>query len=369
MITTPLDMTTFKPLPASSLDMSTFKPLASPQAATTAPKGELRPREGTPLDSWLSDLEGDIRFGGGATVVGRTIGRMEGRGSRGMSPLGDSFMSSPETGLVHTAQGVAQAVEHPPFSLAQAQGLRKAAGGVMEAATIPLMMTGPEEAIGKEAVMRVPAAVKAAGKAIPSAERAGEMLNTVVKAAGKISKAIPSAERAGEMLNTVMGSASNLPVNLSRSGDELMRAVELEPYNTLPKAVRRLIERYTAPLKGAVKGVPKEGARPLTYKEARDAYNAITGKLSDEEISKLTPVMKRQMVKIAMALKDDIGDTAAEVGQAARYYAGMKEYAQAKRLAAAAKLVAKLGLGGLVAGGGVEAGKMVARKMIGSTIQ
>ena len=345
MITTPLDMTTFKPLPASSLDMSTFKPLASPQAATTAPKGELRPREGTPLDSWLSDLEGDIRFGGGATVVGRTIGRMEGRGSRGMSPLGDSFMSSPETGLVHTAQGVAQAVEHPPFSLAQAQGLRKAAGGVMEAATIPLMMTGPEEAIGKEAVMRVPAAVKAAGKAIPS------------------------AERAGEMLNTVMGSASNLPVNLSRSGDELMRAVELEPYNTLPKAVRRLIERYTAPLKGAVKGVPKEGARPLTYKEARDAYNAITGKLSDEEISKLTPVMKRQMVKIAMALKDDIGDTAAEVGQAARYYAGMKEYAHAKRLAAAAKLVAKLGLGGLVAGGGVEAGKMVARKMIGSTIQ
>jgi hypothetical protein len=293
-------------------------------AAVTKSTAEMRP---APKESWFDRADSDLKQGGNQTWLGSALGAMQGRGDKGYSGLESGvskgaadFMGSPETGLLHAAQGVSELPTHP------IKGQIDTAKGALEAATIPLSVMTPEGG--------------APGKV-----------------AGKAAEMLPSAERAGSSIGAVEKAAENIPVKLTHAGDELLRALELKNAgHTMPTALTRLLERYTAPVKTAIKG-QKEGAKPLDFQFARDAYSKITS-LTPEEATTLSGKMKGQLVKIAIALNKDITASAAEVGQAARYQASMKEYTQAKRLAAIAKLMGKLGLktaGTALAGGAVSA--------------
>ena len=286
------------PPPGFKLDKTAAPPppppgfkLDTPAQPTPKPTAEITPPR--------SDQQGLTGMLGHAEQIVRT--KAEG----GTTPAVANFMASPELGVLQAAKGVSEYFTGHPVA-----GMKDEAKGALEAATIPGMVMGPE-------------AVNLA----------------------------PSAERASAIFDAVKAEAGNMPVNLKRAGDELLRMKELDlAGGKMPKAVTRLLERYTAPVKTGVKGV-KEPARPLTYSEARDFYQNIT-QLSADEGQALKPVVRRQMAKVARALKDDIGDAAREAGQAAQYYQAMGEYAKAKQLAGVVKTIAKTAIGASVLGEG-----------------
>lgn len=276
-----------------------------------------------PATRWLQDLSADLRSGGGRTVVGRSLGTLQGRGNKGYSGLESGvskgaaeFLGSPELGAVKTAQGIVETPEHP------IKGPLKALGGVAEMATIPSMVMGGPGAT---------AAIEAA----------------------------PSRKFAAELFKDVSENAGNVPVLLQRSGPELTRFKELaDAGGAMPKAVRRLMSR------AAEAGTP--GGKPLTYDEARDIYSNLSS-LSAEDASRLNPVMRRQMGKAVQALKDDIGEAAGQTGQAAKYYAALKNYAQASKLLRASgkiqEYLAKPAIKAAGAGAGGVAGYELYKKV------
>jgi hypothetical protein len=173
---------------------------------------------------------------------------------------------------------------------------------------------------------------KLSGKKIAISGAMGAGAEAGGMAIGAGLKMLPNAARAAKLLEGVKGKAGDLPVDLSRSGDSLLRIKELSQagHGNLP-VINKLIERYTAPVKTAIKGV-REDAKPLTYSEARDFYQAIS-KLSAKDSMAITGTMKRELGQFANALKQDIGDAADQAGQAAQYYSGMKEYHKAMKMA------------------------------------
>lgn len=265
-----------------------------------------------PHATWLDDLESDLRQGGERTFVGRTLGKMQGRDKgytgleSGTSKGTAEFMGSPVLGATHAAQGIQETPEHP------VKGPLKAIGGVLEMATIPGSFVGG-----------------------PAAE------------AGI--SAAPSRKFAAQLFKDVSAHAGDVPVNLTRSGDALLEMGKGGGW--LPTPIKKLIERYTAPIKGATKS-SREGARPLTYDEARKFYENITS-LSAKDKMSLSPSQSRQLDTIRDTLKHDIGDAAAQAGQAAKYYAAMKNYAQASKLLRASSVIAKWAAGLSTAGGGI----------------
>ncbi len=177
---------------------------------------------------------------------------------------------------------------------------------------------------------------KLSGKSIAKAGAWGAGAELGGVAIGAAAKMIPSAARAAKVLEAVKGKAGEVPVDLSRSGDSLLRIKELSQagHGNLP-VIHKLIERYTAPVKTAIRGV-KDDAKPLTYSEARDFYSAIS-KLSAKDSMAITGTMKRELGEFANLLKHDIGQAADQAGQAAQYYSGIKEYAKAKAMARVAE--------------------------------
>jgi hypothetical protein len=241
---------------------------------------------------FLEDLSHDLRQGGSRTVVGRTLGKLQGRGDKGFeglesgtTPATADFLGSVPLGAAKTAQGIAETPEHP------IAGPLKAVSGVAQMATIPSMVMGG-----------------------PGASAAIE--------------AIPSRKFAAELFKDVSEHAGDVPVSLTRAGDPLLRFKEMaDAGGTMPKAINRLLQRATSP-----------GGKPLTYDEARDIYSNLSA-LSAEDINRLNAPMRRQMGIVTQALKDDIGDAANQAGQAAKYYAAMKDYARASKLLRAASTI------------------------------
>lgn len=268
----------------------------TPAASTaTAPKpsATLRSAE-TGVGPWLEDVEHDIRGGGSRTVIGRGLGRLQGRGARGysglesgVSPETADFMGSVPLGMTKVAQGIVEIPKHP------VRGVGKVIGGALQTATIPSAFAGG-----------------------PIASKAVE--------------AIPSAEYAGYLLQSVERDAGHLPVDLKRSADAILRVKELaDRGGTMPQAIRKLLARATEP-----------GGKSLTFSEMRDFYSNIT-RLSAKEQQGLTPVVRRQLGITAAALKLDIGDAAQQAGRAADYYKGLKEYASAAKLQRTAQELGK----------------------------
>lgn len=155
----------------------------------------------------------------------------------------------------------------------------------------------------------------------------------VGKAVGAVAKALPNAARAGVKFQRVMGAAGDVPLNLARPGDSALRIMQLaERGGTMPKVVRDLLRRATDPNKG-----------PLLFREGRDFYHNIS-RLSADEFKRLTPVVKREIVKLRLALNDSLTQAASTVGEGGTYSGAMKEYANAARLHEFADMMKKWAL-------------------------
>jgi uncharacterized protein YcfJ len=191
----------------------------------------------------------------------------------------------------------------------------------------------------------------------PSGEKQvkSALLGGLAGPAEELGAAIPLKSRAGKLLASVSEKAGNVPVDLDRSAEHLLRTKELaDAGGSMPMSINKMLRRVTDPSKG-----------PLTYSEARDFYSNIT-RLSADEMDRLTPVMKAQVGKVAAALKDDIGQAAAKVNKAADYYAGIREYAKAAQLQRAGERISKqlLKMAAVAAGaeGAYQLGKAAVKK-------
>lgn len=244
-----------------------------------------------PKPSWLDDAGNDLREGGSRTVVGRALGRMQGRGDKGYTGLESGvskgaadIVGSPELGAVETVQGLAKMKEHP------LKGAWDTVKGVAHMAEIPSMVMGGA-----------------------ATEEAPAVISSVIEK-------LPTAARGAKRLNDVMEVAGELPVNLARTSEHLLRASDLADTGaTLPGPIKKLLKVFN-------KG------QEIDYATARDFYSNLSH-LSSKDNMALTPSMRRQVALIVHAMKDDIGDTAGQVDKAAQYYAGMKDYARAMKAA------------------------------------
>lgn len=253
--------------------------------------------QATQPQSWLQQAEQDLRQGGGRTIVGRTLGAMQGRGSQGytglesgVTPAEANFVGGVPLGAVKMAQGAAQLPQHP------GRGLATIGSGALQAAAVPASFIAPEAA---------EAGAAGAGKA------AGALIDKVNPAAMK--------EAAGGLLQSVAHDANQIPVQLDNSGDAALRMMDWQKKTQLGATVNKYLNRITNPKMG-----------PLTYEEARKWYQLLGG-LSSDEAGKLAPPVRRDLVQMVVGLKQDIGNAADQVGRASDYYKGMGDYATAAK--------------------------------------
>jgi hypothetical protein len=136
-----------------------------------------------------------------------------------------------------------------------------------------------------------------------------------------------------------MSAVGDQPVDIAKAGDSALRVYQLsERGGSMPKAVRDLLRRATDPTKG-----------DLSYKEARDFYSNIS-RLSADESKRLTPVIKKELGELRVALDQALAKTAASGGKDRVYRAAMREYAIASRIREFGEKAVKYGVGAAGAG-------------------
>jgi hypothetical protein len=278
---------------------------ATASTQPTTPGAILKASPPRTTEGWFEDAGKDLREGGARTGVGRILGNMQGRGSKGYSGLESGvsketadFMGSPELGALQVAKGVSELPSHP------VSGAGNVIGGALKAATIPgMVMAGPE-----------------------------------IEVAGAL---VPSTEKAGKILGGVAEYANNVPVHMKQTWPAMEEFLSYaNSGGTKPKVITDMLSRLDNLQKGS----------NMTYEEARRFYTNIS-RLSDAEMSTLNPNMRRLMGGVKEAFKKDIGDAAGRVNEEANYYKGLKEYAKAAKLEKAAADMWKwaLRLGGTAA--------------------
>lgn len=158
-------------------------------------------------------------------------------------------------------------------------------------------------------------------------------------------KVVPSVmkENAAGLLQSVAHDANQIPVKLDNAGDAAFNLMKWQDKTQLGPTLNKFLNRITNPKLG-----------PLTYEDARDYYQLL-GKMSADETMKMSPPVKRDLVQMVVGLKQDIGNAADQVGQAADYYKGLGDYAKASRLQdwydTAKKYALNVGAGAVGAGG------------------
>lgn len=305
------------------------RPQSDEQAPWERPASSVRPAV-TPTtgasisaakpEGWLDQVHDDLLQGGGRTIIGRTLGRMEGNGGNGytglqsgVSPAAAQFMGSPELGAAKMAQGIAETPHHPLM------GPVHALEGGLQTLTIPSMMTAPE--------------------VNPAMEGSSRFLNMV-----------PTRAKAGRIFDDVMKVAKDQPVRISPTTMQpLERTQQLamaggKPFGTADKLYQRL-----------------QGINPLTYGEARDFSSNMS--LSPEEKMGLKRSMKYEVPRLSSAFNSDVQQAADEAGVGAQHAKAMKMYRRGARLEAAGNGALKYGgraaLGAAGAGGLYELGRAV----------
>jgi hypothetical protein len=257
----------------------------------SAPVHELGPAPPVTTGSqWWGQALDDLRSGGSRTGIGRTLGMLQGRGDKGYSGLQSGaspeqaeFMGSVPLGIARATKGVAETKEGSIGT-----GAKDVIAGLGQASTIPAAIeAGP--------------AMNLARDVIPSKTVASMIFKDVSAATGKV------------------------PVSFNNSLNEIMRAEQLADAGaTMPKAIGNLMKR----IRNIASGAP---GKAFDYDEARDFYSNIT-RLSAEEGSKMNPVMRGQIAKVAQAFNRDIAEAAARVGKEADYLYAMGQYAKAMKL-------------------------------------
>ncbi len=301
-------------------DPDTGKPVSSPGAAP--PLGALiaTPDTGT---SYMQDVTNDLRGGGARTIVGRGLGFLQGRGSKGYTglesgstPEAADIMGSVPLGLAKIATGSAEDREGHPLT-----GLKDMVSGGLQTTTIPSMFAGPE----------------AARSAI---------------------EAIPSRVHAGAVLEDIRNAAADVPVIPRNTMPELQRWNELtEAGGRTAKPMTKLAGRLQDILTPVTGQAP---AAPMNFPEARDIYSNVTDLTHKTALQKLMnrglkPTMLRQAIGVRGGLNRDLTDAAETIGRGQHYADAMKEYAQASRLS---QLIKRSLYGAGIIGAGEVANKL-----------
>lgn len=280
---------------------------------------------------WLRNLEGDIRYGTQTTAPGRALHFLGAQGtSVGSQAKAGEMTASPILGSVRAAEGVGEL----GTSGQRWQGVKDIAGGALQASQIPLSFLGGP---GPQ-------------KAIPEvAEQAGAAAYKNIPILGRL---FASTARAGENFKDVMGAAKDVPVNLDQSQEPLLRLMDWQRKTQLGPTINKFLNRITSPAKG-----------PLNYGEARDWYTLL-GRISADEMSKLPPVVQRDLASTVAALKQDVGAAAETVGKGDQYQSAMQEFAQASRNKQAAKTAVTMAAKyALPAGAGAGAAGYIGKKL------
>jgi hypothetical protein len=186
--------------------------------------------------------------------------------------------------------------------------------------------------------------------AIPAAtEAVGERVNGM----------LPNKARAGATLGSVRAQAGAEVVDANKYSDAILRVKELaDRGGKMPTPVNKLLNRITSP-----------NAAPLPFEEARDFYHNIST-LSADEMSRLTPVMKRAVGELRVKFGEAITDAADKVGLGDVHKGAMKEFAQAARFDEYKQLALKAAkdhvLPGVAKGAGIATGAyVVGKKLLG----
>lgn len=301
-------------IPAETPD---FIPAEEPQPAPQLPRAEMGPAP-TGVLPWIQDAENDLRHGGGRTILGRVMGHLQGNGDKGYSGLESGVspgqadaMGSVPLGVAKLAKGIAEVPQHP------VKGAIDAGSGALQAASLPMaFMGGPIAEAGIEAV--------------------------------------PSRAYAAHVLQDVSQAAKDVPVNPQNAWPEIERFQELTKRGG---ATSKPLTQISTRLQNMVR-MPDKGA--LNFPEARDFYTNISGQ-SAEDVTRLNPVMRRQMGSVRAGLHQDLTNAADQVGRGEDYAKAVNEYSQAMKLRKAMINTAKWGVGPAV-GAGVAS--ELARKLI-----
>jgi hypothetical protein len=160
---------------------------------------------------------------------------------------------------------------------------------------------------------------------------------------------IPSMARAGRTLEEIRNQAQNVPVRPVKAWPEIERFQELTKRGgSTSKPVTQISSRLANMVR-----LPDQGG--FNFPEGRDFYSNISGQ-SAEDVSRLNPIMRRQMGAIRKAFHQDLTDSAGTIGRGQDYADAVREYARGAQLKKALTTGAKIGAG--AAGVGI-AGKTV----------
>lgn len=281
---------------------------ATPQAAVPVGTISAIPNQGiqNKVVNWLSDLEGDVRHGTGMTLPGRILQKMGARGTdMGVPESVSNYVASPVLGPIKTAQGVAEG------------NVGKTVSGIAQTATLPSSFVAPQ-------------AAESTISKIPNKDWAGKAIGIVEQAAKD----------------------QSLKVSPDASGRVAMRINDIAKSGaSLPPPVKAFVNRIT---KLAGKG-------PIDFQEARDIYSNATGRLSQDDINKLTPKMAFYLGQFARALHQDITASATTIGQGPLYQEAMQNYAQASKMQALLARGAKYGAATAAGALGYEGAKRLMR--------
>lgn len=245
---------------------------------------------GDRLARWAQNAMEDVRNGTDLTGVGTVLKKMGAHGlNYGAPEKVAEFMGSMPLGVLQGVQGAGELMSGQPW-----EGAKNVVGGTLKTAEIPSLFVAPD-----------------AGTA------------ALEGGASKLSAAIPSEARATRAFQEVMGAARYIPVDTTAPGASALQLQHLADSGaTMPKVASDFLKRITDPNKG-----------PLNYGEARDFYTNAT-RLSSDEISSLTPVMRKAMGDFTQALNSSIEGAAAKAGKLPEFRNAMNEYAKAMRLKA-----------------------------------
>lgn len=187
-------------------------------------------------------------------------------------------------------------------------------------------------------------------------QQVGGGLETAVELAVPASKAIeaiPSAARAGSKFQSVMGIAKDVPIDVEAPGQAALNIMDIAEQGggSLPQPVRQFANWVTNPKKD-----------PMDYETARRFASGIS-RLSANEMSRLSPVVAREVAGLRVALNKSVADAAGSVGKGIEHAQAMTEYAKAMRLRdaideviAGAKSALPKAIGGGAAGAGAAGG-------------
>lgn len=203
----------------------------------------------------------------------------------------------------------------------------------------PQSTSGPRTVM-QRALQEHPDAVVMGEPILPTGVVGSVLAAGAAAKAAQLAKSIPTRARAGAKFEQVMSAVGDKPVDVGGGvGQSVLRVSELaERGGSMPKAVRDLLKRATDPTK------PEP-----TYREMRDFYSNISA-LSSKEAQRLSPIVRRELGNMRVALDAALAKTAASGGQEAAYRAAMREYAVASRMREFTKAAAKYGAGVLGAG-------------------